>query len=168
MTQLPPNVPYSNIDTITLGIVISTCEFLGDTSIQFLHILLVPYCFVACLGQEDSLGILADGRKCMELWECLTSLYSRAGWSMLSTSCVSFSGKPQVPYILNVRKASRVPKHCITQHDFAHVDPLKVMGILLLLVAWTSGWGTLTDSLSPTAYIREHSESKNYWKIKGQ
>ena len=52
---------------------------------------------------------------------------------------------------------------------FCTCEPfLKVMGILLLLVAWTSGWGTLTDSLSPTAYIREHSESKNYWKIKGQ
>ena len=70
---------------------------------------------------------------------------------MLSTSCVSFSGKPQVPYILNVCKASRVPKHCITQHDFAHVDPLKVMGIqffgprlkamgtLLILVIQTHG-----------------------------
>ena len=46
-------------------------------------------------------------------------------------SHVLHSKKPQLPYILNVHKAIRVPKHYITQSDSAHAGPLKVMGIQL-------------------------------------
>ena len=81
---------------------------------------------------------------------------------MHTTSHVLHSRKSQVPYILNVHKAGKVPKQCITQCDSVHAGPLKVMGVqfigsslkavgaLLILVTQTSGGGSQTDSVFPT------------------
>ena len=65
-------------------------------------------------------------------------------------------------YILNEHKASRVPRYCIIKCGSVRVGPFKAMGkqfigpsrkamgTVLILVAQTSGNGSLTDSICPT------------------
>ena len=58
-------------------------------------------------------------------------------------------GKFWLPYILiNVHKTGKMPKYYITNLI------IEVMEILLILVAWTSMWGSLTDSIFPTGMLR--------------
>ena len=85
----------------------------------------VPNCGATLQAQGGSLGIQVDGGKCVEPWEGLTYLFSQVGRCKL----VSHSRKPQVPCVLNVHKAGRMPKHCVTQCDSVHAGPLKAMGI---------------------------------------
>ena len=104
----------------------------------------------ACQGKAGSLRIQADGRKCTEPLGCLTCLYSRVGEPLFPQATCHPVGKPKVPDIVNVHKACRAPKHCITQRASAHEGPrkvigiqfikpsLKAMGTLLILVAQTS------------------------------
>lgn len=51
--------------------------------------------------------------------------------------CVALAGSPN-SLILNTQKVGRVPRYYVTQHDSVCVNPLKVIGILLLLVTQTS------------------------------
>ena len=74
----------------------------------------------------------------------------KGGAILTASSHVLHHGKSQLPYILNADKAGRVPRFCITKCDSVHAGPLKVMGILLLLVAQTPRGGSLTESVSPT------------------
>ena len=71
---------------------------------------------------------------------------------------------------------SMVPESCITQRDLFmragsrsweyFIGPsLKAMGILLILVAQTSGWGSLTDSVYPTEHY--FKKRKQLQRIKG-
>ena len=112
-------------------------------------------------ARQVHMGFRQMGENLQSLGDAWHAFIHRWGDPRTLQACVH-QPKSQLPYVLNAHKAGRVPKYCITECDSAHVGPLKVMevmgiqfigpclkamGILLILVTQTSGWGSQTDSI---------------------
>ena len=115
--------------------------------------------------------IRADGRIFVEPWGCLTSwgpltwcLYSGVGRSMWATGLVLHQKGAPTPFYTKCTQNQQGAKILYNKEWFGHAGPLKVMGILPILAAQTSGWGSLTGSVSPTGGIgtilKEPSQEK--------
>ena len=66
-------------------------------------------------------------------------------------------GVPQqeapIPYIINVHKTGRVPKHCIAQCDSLHAVPVKAMEYSLSDLP--QGYGNTADLSCSDIWVRE-------------